>query len=103
MFGRPWRFADLPAGGGADTLMKTAHRQTACRHGVSYGSMARHISEMSDPDRNYFVLLGGQDGWIGSTTFLDQVALWQAGNYISLPLRMETSRATFRHVTLLAP
>lgn len=103
MFGRPWRFADLPAGGGADTLMKTAHWQTACRHGVSYGSMARHISEMSDPDRNYFVLLGGQDGWIGSTTFLDQVALWQAGNYISLPLRMETSRATFRHVTLLAP
>jgi penicillin amidase len=103
VFGRAWHFADLPAGGGADTLMKTAHRQTAHRHAVSYGSVARHISDMSDPDRNYFVLLGGQDGWIGSTTFLDQVALWQDSKYIPLPLRTETSRATFRHVTRLMP
>ena len=27
---------------------------------VTYGSNARHISDMSDPDGNYFVLLGGQ-------------------------------------------
>jgi penicillin amidase len=103
VLGPAWCFADLPAGGGADTLMKTAHRQTGGRHAVSYGSMARHVSEMSDPDSNYFVLLGGQDGWIGSTTFLDQVALWQQGKYISLPLRTETARATFQHVTRLAP
>lgn len=103
LLGRAWRFADLPTGGGADTLMKTAHRQTARRHAASYGSVARHISDLSDLDRNHFVLLGGQDGWPGSTTFLDQVALWQEGKYIELPLRPETARATFRHVTRLAP
>jgi penicillin amidase len=103
VLGRAWRFADLPAAGGADTLMKTAHRQTAHRHAVSYGSMARHISDLSDPDRNLFVLLGGQDGWLGSTTFMDQVALWQEGQYISLPLRPDTARENFRHVTRLTP
>jgi penicillin amidase len=103
ILGRAWRFTDLPAGGGADTLMKTAHKQTARRHAVSYGSTARHISDMSDPDRNLFALLGGQDGWPGSTTFVDQVEVWQAGQYISLPLRTETAHATFRHVTRLTP
>ena len=102
-FGRAWRFTDLPIGGGADTLMKTAHKQTARRHAISYGSTARHISDLSDLDCNHFVLLGGQDGWPGSTTFLDQVALWQEGRYISLPLRAETAHATFVHVTRLAP
>jgi penicillin amidase len=101
VLGRAWRFTDLPAGGGSDTLMKTAHKQTGNRHAVSYGSMARHISDLSDPDRNFFVLLGGQDGWFGSTTFMDQVALWQDGQYISLPLRPETAHATFPHVTTL--
>jgi penicillin G amidase len=65
--------------------------------------MARHISDLSDLDRNYFVLLGGQDGWLGSTTFLDQVALWQQGKYITLPLRPETARATYPHVTQHEP
>jgi penicillin amidase len=103
VLGRAWRFTDLPAEGGADTLMKTAHKQTAGRHAITYGSMARHISDLSDLDRNHFVLLGGQDGWPGSTTFLDQVALWQEGQYVSLPLCKETAHATFRHVTRLTP
>jgi penicillin G amidase len=103
MVGRTWRFTDLPTGGGADTLMKAAHKQTARRHAVTYGSTARHISDLSDLDRNLFVLLGGQDGWLGSTTFLDQVALWQEGKYITLPLRPETAQANFPHVTQLVP
>jgi penicillin amidase len=65
--------------------------------------VARHISDLSDPDRNHFVLLGGQDGWLGSTTFLDQVPLWQHGQYVTLPLRAETARATFPHHTELMP
>jgi penicillin amidase len=103
VFGRAWKFIDLPSSGGADTLMKTAHRLTRRRHGTTYGSMARHISDLSDLDRNYFVLLGGQDGWLGSTTMLDQVALWQQGTYMMLPLRAETARATYPHVTRLEP
>lgn len=88
-------FADLPAAGSSETLMKTAHGLTTERHRVRYGSNARHVSDMTDPDRNLFVLLGGQDGWLNSTTFLDQVPLWREGAYIELPLRLETVRERF--------
>jgi len=103
VLGRTWSFTDLPSGGGGNTLMKTAHKLTHRRHATTYGSMARHISDLSDLDRNYFALLGGQDGWLGSTTFLDQVAPWRQGRYITLPLRVETARATYPHVTRLEP
>jgi penicillin amidase len=75
--------------------MKTAHPASNERHKASYGSNARHISDLSDEDANYFVLLGGQDGWLNSSTFLDQVDLWRAGRYLRMPLRLETVRAEF--------
>jgi penicillin amidase len=103
LVGRAWRFTDLPVAGTTETLMKTAHALTDKRHGTRYGSVARHISDLSDLDQNYFALLGGQDGWLGSTTFLDQVPLWQRGDYMVVPLRPETARATFQHCTELAP
>jgi len=69
--------------------MKTAHGPVRGRHNVLFGSNARHVFDLSDADGNYFVLLGGQDGWIGSTTFLDQLALWRSGRYVRVPLRRE--------------
>ena len=101
LVGERFRFTDVPVGGANDTLMKTAHHTGAERHFVDYGSNARHISDMSDVDRNYFVLLGGQDGHIGSTTFLDQTELWLEGAYIEMPLRIETVRERFAHRTEL--
>lgn len=95
LIGGRFEFADIPSGGSSETLMKTAHPLTTERHRVSYGSNARHISDMTDPDSNYFVLLGGQDGWLNSTTFLDQVPLWREGRYIQMPLRLETVRQRF--------
>ena len=65
------------------------------------GSNARHMSDLSDPDRNYFVLLGGQDGHIGRTTFLDQTELWLEGTFIEMPLRIETVRERFAYLTEL--
>ena len=103
LLGSRYRFTDLPAGGGSQTLMKTAHRLTTARHATRYGSTARHISDMSDMDRNYFVLLGGQDGWLNSSNFLDQLDPWRRGKYIEMPLRMKTVRETFAHRTILAP
>ena len=103
LLGRAYRFGDWPADGGSDTLMKTAHRLTARRHRAGLASTARHISDLGDLDANWFVLLGGQDGWIGSTTLLDQTPLWRAGAYIQVPLRPETVRAQFRHRTELRP
>ena len=47
------------------------------------------------------VLLGGQDGWLGSDTILDQAALWREGRYLDLPLRPETARAWPHHTVLM--
>ena len=101
VIGGRYRFGDAPAGGSRSTVMKTAHGLTTERHNTSFGANARHVSDLSDPDANYFVLLGGQDGWFNSSTFLDQFDLWQRGGYIRIPLRLETVRASFaRHMTL---
>lgn len=101
VIGSKFEFAEFPSGGSRQTVMKTNSANTAERHRASYGSQARHVSDMGDLDENYFVLLGGQDGWFGSDTFIDQVALWRAGDYIRMPLREETVRAEFAYETVL--
>ena len=103
LIGRAYRFADRPTGGSSETVMKTAHGLTDRRHGSRYGSGARHISDLSDPDANFFVVLGGQDGWLGSTTQFDQLPLWERGEYVTVPLRAETARETFPLRTELRP
>lgn len=103
LIGGRYAFTDLPLAGSSHTVMKTAHGLTDRRHDANYGSNARHLSDMSDMDENYFVLLGGQDGWLRSTTFLDQLALWRRGDYIRVPLRPETARRAFPHAMVLAP
>ena len=101
LVGGRFAFGDFPAAGGVQTVMKTAHDTGVGRHRVNYGSNARFVADMGDPDRSWFVLLGGQDGWFGSGAFLDQLPLWREGRYVTLPLRMETVRARFPHRTRL--
>jgi penicillin amidase len=103
VIGSRFRFADFAAAGSRETLMKTAHSTTDGRHGTRYGSNSRHISDLSDPDENYFVLLGGQDGWFGSSTVMDQVPLWREGRYIRVPLGLEAVREAFSHRIVLQP
>jgi penicillin amidase len=103
LIGGRYRFTDIAVGGSTVTIMKTAHSTTAQRHAVRYGSNARHVSDMSDMDENYFVLLGGQDGWINSTSFTDQLALWQEGRYLRIPLRRDSLPEAFRHQTTTEP
>ncbi len=103
LIGGRYRFGDLPASGSTESLMKTAHSSTDQRHFTRYGQQARFLADLADPDANYFALLGGQDGWLGSTTALDQLKLWQEGAYIQMPLRAEAVRALFRHRLELAP
>ncbi len=95
--------ANFASGGSRQTVMKTNHVPTDKKHYAGYGSQARHISDMSDPDENYFVLLGGQDGWLNSTTFVDQVEMWRAGEYVKIPLRQESVRKTFTRSMKLKP
>ncbi len=103
ILGRTYRFGEWAADGGNDTLMKTAHPPTDRRHRARLASTARHISDLSDMDANWFALLGGQDGWLGSTTLVDQTRLWREGSYIRVPLRPETVRTEFRHRMELRP
>ncbi len=103
IIGRAYGFADHPAAGGSETVLKTANPLTDRPHRVGLAATARHISDLSDLDGNHFVLLGGQDGWLGSTTLRDQVPLWRQGAYIRVPLRLETVRAEFPFRTELRP
>jgi penicillin amidase len=100
--GGQYRYFDLPASGGNETPMKAANALSGGRHAVRFGSNARHISDLSGLDGNSFVLLGGQDGWFGSTTFADQIPLWRQGAYIEVPLQPEKLRSAFPFVTVLA-
>jgi penicillin amidase len=103
LIGGKYRFGDLPTGGSTESLMKTAHSSTDQRHFTRYGQQARFVTDLADPDANFFVLLGGQDGWLGSTTALDQLRLWQDGAYIQMPLSAAAVRARFPRRLDLAP
>jgi penicillin amidase len=101
LLGARYRYGDVPASGSSTTVRKSAHRVSGGRHAATFGQNSRHVSDLSDPDENHFVLLGGQDGWHGSENLLDQVPLYQEGRYVRIPLREESVRAAFRHRTAL--
>lgn len=84
--GSKYRFYRGPAAGSFDTLAKRAHSLSEGPSPTSYGATARHVSDLSDPDANEFVLFGGQDGALGSPASMSQLKLWQDGKRIRLPL-----------------
>ena len=77
---------EIAVPGTRETIFKTSHNPTDEIHRSTFGAQARHISDMADPDSNHFVLFGGQDGWIGSPAFSDQVPLWRTGKLVQVPL-----------------
>ncbi len=101
VIGGRYRFGDYGVGGSSETLMKTAHETSAGRHTVRYGANARHVSDMTDMDENYFVLLGGQDGWLNSSTMLDQWPSWRSGEYVRVPLSLGGVREAFAHTLVV--
>ncbi|WP_372620930.1 penicillin acylase family protein [Falsiroseomonas sp.] len=104
LLGRFFVYAQYPSGGSRETPMKVSHGLIdAAPRPATFGSMARHVSDMADPDANWFTLWGGQDGWIGSAAFMDQVPLWRDGRSIRVPLRAATVAAEFPRVTTLTP
>jgi len=103
VIGARYVFDDVPAAGSSETLLKTDHDSSAERHATRYGAQARHVSDLSNPDANWFVMLGGNDGWFNSSTFRDQVEAFQSGSSFQVPLQIETVRATFKHKTQLSP
>ena len=100
VLGRRYAYGEYGSPGGDETLHKTGHGAVRGRHPVTYGASARFLADLAEPDANRVVLLGGQDGFLGSSTFLDQVPLWRAGHYIDLPLRPEAARLWPHHTEL---
>ena len=101
LIGAKYRFGEFPVPGSTNTVMKSAHPLSNSKHYVTYGANARHVSDLSDMDLNYFVLLGGQDGFWSSCNYLDLFALWQKGQYVKVPLRLRSIRKTFDHHMVL--
>lgn len=99
--GRRYRHRDWPWHGSSESIFKSAHGPVTGRHPVGYGSNARYIFDMADPDGNHLVILGGQDGMPGSAAFLDQAELFRRGEYVAVPLRPETACARFPHCTVV--
>jgi penicillin G amidase len=83
-------------------VFKSAHGLVDGRHAAAFGSDARYIFDLSDPDANRVVILGGQ-GALGSAAFLDRAELFRRDEYLELPLRPETAGARFPHAMRLEP
>jgi penicillin G amidase len=103
VIGSRYVFDNVPTAGSGETVLKSDHAPTAEKHDTRYGAQARHVSDLSDPDANWFVMLGGNDGWFNSSTFRDQVPAFMSGGSYKVPLRIETIRATFPHKMELTP
>ncbi len=102
VIGSRYTFDNLPSPGTTTTIHKAAHSVSSDRHQVTFGANARLICDMSAPDANTVVLLGGQDGQLGSPHLLDQIPLWRRGDMIPLPLTREGQIArTVRSVELV--
>ncbi len=98
--GRLFHYADIPWPGGNETVMKSSHGAAGGRHHPHYGTNARLITDLSDLDSTHAILAGGQDGWLGSSTFLDQLDLWRSNHYVQLPLRPDSVARLFPLVTI---
>lgn len=96
-------FSEYPSSGGVDTLFKASHNFSSKPSRVSYGANSRFIADMSDINGNYFVILGGQDGWLLSENALDQVPLWKEGKMIQIPFEMQKINNEFLVKTQLIP
>lgn len=103
VIGEAFVVGELPTGGSRATPMKSEHGLVGGTHHPGMGQMARHVSDLSDPDANWFVLLGGQDGWFGAENFADQVPMWREGRYIKMPLSAEGVAEEFPTVVRLEP
>jgi penicillin amidase len=103
VIGKAYHYYDRPASGSRETLLKTHHALTAERHFTSYGAQARYLSDLAEIDANWFVLLGGNDGWHHSSTFHDQVEAFMRGDAVQMPLSLARVRASFPHRTTLTP
>lgn len=103
LLGRSYVFQDLPWPGSTTTVMKAVHPVSAGAARTVFGANARILFDMGTADDNRFVILGGQDGWMGSDRLLDQAPLFAEGRSIPLPLSWDAQRARAARIGGLEP
>lgn len=97
VLGAGYVFDEFPVAGSDSTIFKTSASLSNNVHTVRFGANSRHISDLRDPNENYFILMGGQDGFIGSAQYIDQVPLWREGKLLKVSLNPPLeSQATLR-------
>jgi penicillin amidase len=96
LIGSRYRFGRRPWPGGMNTVQKSAHTISPGEHEVRYGANARLVADLGESVVRV-CLLGGQDGFLGSPNFMDQVDLWSAGRYLELPVDAMRARQLFSH------
>jgi len=103
VLGRWFRFGDHAYAGSTTTVMKAAHGAGEGVHGTRFGANARLLMDLGGLDDNRVVLMGGQDGWLGSDRLVDQIPEWLAGRTVPLPLSAEAQAARAVRTLRLGP
>lgn len=94
---------NIGVSGSRSTLFKTSHNLVEGPHDSTFGSQSRFVVDMGDMDANYAILIGGEDGYLGSANFNDQTALWLKGEYIHLPMSQDARPQAFPYALTLSP
>ncbi|MEO0511900.1 MAG: penicillin acylase family protein [Planctomycetota bacterium] len=105
VLGGNYKLGEWSSPGTLTTVYKAAHGVRADEHAVTFGANARFLTDLADPDSNHVVLLGGQDGFLGSEHVTDQVNAWFAettgddplAGLTPLPLSRDAQRARSIH------
>lgn len=95
VIGSRFRLESISVNGSSDTLNKYGRKLSTEKAEVFYGASARHISDLSSIDENYFVMNGGQDSWVWNENINDQIDLWRKGQYIKIPMSMKKVKRHF--------
>lgn len=103
VLGSSFRFGEIPIPGSCSTIFKSAHTIGASKHQATFGATARFVTDLSSPDDNHFVIMGGQDGWLGSDSFDDLIPLWREGRLVQIPFSPAGVARTFHRVQSLLP
>jgi len=89
VIGKSYRHYKEGYPGTSNTVFKASHGYNG-DYSVSFGANLRVIFDLVDDDENYAVLLGGEDGYLGSSNFADQIPTWVNGGYYKVPFRSES-------------
>ena len=93
-----------PRGGGLLTVDVAAHRFSSRRpFENTSGASMRAIYDFADLDDSRFILPTGQSGILFSDHYDDQMPLWLAGEYLTIPTDPAAVEAATEHTLQLTP